>query len=176
MCFWAASTQLDIPANYNILTAGQWISWTAAYGLSAFFLLLPGVFGPQDKGVIRGFLTNPGVRAIGLVSYGIYLWHEFWIDKYFDWTGNPRLALSGATLAGFVVFVAGMSVIVATISYYVVERPALRLRRGGLRGYRRSRRHWSRAEDPGDCGVDADADHHPGPQRGGVVAARASTS
>jgi peptidoglycan/LPS O-acetylase OafA/YrhL len=66
----------------------------------------------------------------------VYLWHEFWIDKYFDWTGNLRLNLTGSTLVGFVVFVAGMSVLAATISYYVVERPALRLRRGGLSGYR----------------------------------------
>ena len=31
-----------------------------------------------------------------------------------------------------------MSLLAATISYYVVERPALRLRRGGLRGYRQA--------------------------------------
>jgi peptidoglycan/LPS O-acetylase OafA/YrhL len=66
----------------------------------------------------------------------VYLWHEFFIDKYFDWTGNTRLALTGSTLVGFVVFVAGLSVLAATISYYVVERPALRLRAGGLSHYR----------------------------------------
>ena len=137
-CYWAAATQLDIPANYNILSAGQWISWTISYGLCAFFLLLPGIFGPQDKGVIRGLLRNPAVRTVGLISYGIYLWHEFWIDKYFDWTGNRPLTLTGSTLVGFLLFVAGMSVVAAAISYYVVERPALRLRRGGLLGYRRA--------------------------------------
>jgi peptidoglycan/LPS O-acetylase OafA/YrhL len=136
--FWAASTQLDIPANYNLLSAGQWLSWTVSYGLTAFFILLPGIFGPQDRGVIRGFLRNPVVRYVGLVSYGIYLWHEFFIDKYFDWTGNRPLQLTGSTLVGFLVFVAGMSLLAATISYYVVERPALRLRRGGLRGYRQA--------------------------------------
>ena len=135
-CFWAASTQLDIPANYGILTAKQWLWWTVSYGFTAFFLLLPGIFGPQDRGLIRGALRNPVIRYLGLVSYGVYLWHEFWIDKYFDWTGNPRLNLTGSTLLGFIVFVAGMSVLAATISYYIVERPALRLRRGGLSGYR----------------------------------------
>ena len=138
LCFWAASTQLDIPANYGILSARQWIAWTVSYGLTAFFLLLPGIFGPQDRGFVRGFLCNPVVRYVGLVSYGIYLWHEFWIDKYFDWTGNPRFALTGSTLVGFVVFVGGLSLVSATVSYYVVERPALRLRRGGLREYRQA--------------------------------------
>jgi peptidoglycan/LPS O-acetylase OafA/YrhL len=138
VCFWAASTQLDIPANYGILSARQWVTWTISYGLTAFFILLPGIFGPQDRGVIRGFLRNPVVRYVGLVSYGVYLWHEFFIDKYFDWTGNPKFQLTGATLVGFLVFVAGMSLLAATISYYVVERPALRLRRGGLRGYRQA--------------------------------------
>ena len=136
VCFWAASTQLDIPQNYGILSVKQWLWWTVSYGLTAFFLLLPGIFGPQDRGLIRGVLRNPVIRYLGIVSYGVYLWHEFWIDKYFDWTGNPRLNLTGSTLVGFVVFVAGMSVLAATISYYVVERPALRLRRGGLSGYR----------------------------------------
>jgi peptidoglycan/LPS O-acetylase OafA/YrhL len=136
VCFWAASTQLDIPQNYGILSAKQWLAWTISYGLTAFFLLLPGIFGPQDRGVVRGFLRNPVIRYLGIVSYGVYLWHEFFIDKYFDWTGNTRLALTGSTLVGFVVFVAGLSVLAATISYYVVERPALRLRAGGLSHYR----------------------------------------
>ena len=35
-------------------------------------------------------------------------------------------------------FVAGASVLAATLSYYLVERPALRLRAGGLSGYRQA--------------------------------------
>jgi peptidoglycan/LPS O-acetylase OafA/YrhL len=137
VAFWVTSTQLDIPTTYvSVLSVRQWLAWTVSYGIVAFFILLPGIFGPQDRGVVRGFLRNPVVRYLGVVSYGVYLWHEFFIDKYFDWTGNTRLALTGSTLVGFVVFVTGLSVLVATISYYVVERPALRLRAGGLSHYR----------------------------------------
>src|SRR5579884_851526 len=44
------------------------------YGLFAFFLLLPAVFGPQDRSLVRRFLQCWPVAAIGVISYGVYLW------------------------------------------------------------------------------------------------------
>ena len=49
------------------------------YGVFAFFLLLPAVFGPQGKGLIRRFLQCWPMASLGVISYGIYLWHETWI-------------------------------------------------------------------------------------------------
>ncbi len=43
------------------------------YGLFAFFVVLPAVFGPQDRGVVRGLLRARPVALLGVVSYGIYL-------------------------------------------------------------------------------------------------------
>lgn len=53
----------------------------------AFFLLLPAVFGPQDRSPIRRFLTSWPMASLGLISYGLYLWHLNMINLFMDWTG-----------------------------------------------------------------------------------------
>ncbi len=65
---------------------------------------------------------------LGLVSYGVYLWHELWIDKYLQWSDTH---LFNSPFWQMLAVVVALSVVAATISYYVVERPALRLKRGG---------------------------------------------
>ena len=95
------------------------------YGLFAFFLLLPAVFGPQDGGLVRRFLRARPVAYVGLVSYGVYVWHELFIAEYRDLTNHrlfsqPLVPLSLVTL--------GLSVAVATLSYRLVELPFLQLK------------------------------------------------
>ena len=94
------------------------------YGLFAFFLLLPAVFGPQHRGLIRGALTWKPVAALGVVSYGLYLWHQAWGILFIRWTGLMfRLPL-------WEIFpvVLGLGVVSATASYVFVERPILGLK------------------------------------------------
>jgi peptidoglycan/LPS O-acetylase OafA/YrhL len=98
------------------------------WGVTAFFLIAPAVFGPQDRGMIRGFLNNRVVQWVGLVSYGIYLWHEAIIDWFLHLhhvkVGTfPRESFLHMTL--FMIF---FTLIAAAISYYCVERPALRFK------------------------------------------------
>ena len=62
------------------------------YSLAAFFLLLPAVFGPQDRGITRRFLQLRPMVYLGMISYGIYLWHQAFIEKVHQWGGwadNP---------------------------------------------------------------------------------------
>jgi peptidoglycan/LPS O-acetylase OafA/YrhL len=95
------------------------------YGTASFFLLLPAVFGPQDRGLVRGFLRNGVVAWLGLVSYGIYLWHEAVIDGYARLTDTQPF--NGNFSEMLAVTVAG-TVAVAAANYYVIERPALKLK------------------------------------------------
>ena len=62
---------------------------------------------------------------LGVLSYGIYLWHEGVIDLYRDIRNEPTLHgwFPGVTVVTLVV-----SVVVAGASYLIVERPALSLK------------------------------------------------
>ena len=64
----------------------------------------------------------PPLRAVGLVSYGLYLWH--W--PVFLTVTNDRTGLSGPALLGAKVAV---TTVLALASYVIVERP---IRRGAL--------------------------------------------
>ena len=94
------------------------------YGLFAFFLLLPAVFGPQRSGVIRRVLQWRPVAALGIVSYGVYLWHQAWVELFVRWTGE-LFRVSWPEMFGVVLALAVAS---ATASYLLVERPILRLK------------------------------------------------
>lgn len=95
------------------------------WGVSSFFLVLPAVFGPQDRGAVRRFLANRAIAWTGLVSYGIYLWHEAVIDWYLHLTNGVAF---GSDFAEITLFMAAGTAVVAALSYYLLERPVLRLK------------------------------------------------
>jgi peptidoglycan/LPS O-acetylase OafA/YrhL len=68
------------------------------------------------------------LRWFGRLSYGLYLWH-LPVYKAYDFV-VPSLGFRSYTLSIFVpyVFKFSLAVLVATISYYVIERPALSLK------------------------------------------------
>ena len=95
----------------------------ALYGLFAFLLLVPAVFGPQDRSLIRWLLRCWPMASLGVISYGIYLWHLNLITEFLTWTGwqpgeEPFWVLASVILA--------MSIAFASASYFGLERPILR--------------------------------------------------
>ena len=111
-----------LPLDRN--TPGRGVEQELLYGLFAFFLLLPAVFGPQQRGPIRRALTWKPVAALGLVSYGLYLWHQSWATLFVRWTG----LLFRLPMLGMFSVVLGMGVVSAIASYVIVERPILNLK------------------------------------------------
>ncbi len=95
------------------------------YGTTAFFLLLPAVFGPQDRGLVRRFLRWEPVVYLGLISYGIYLWHQAWIGKAVSWNHRPPFQ---ASFPAIVTTAFALAVVTASASWFLVERPLLRVR------------------------------------------------
>ena len=64
--FWVVSIPLDLGRYpFDGISFGQDLARQTLYGLVAFFLLLPGVFGPQDRGGIRRFLQSRVVQLVG---------------------------------------------------------------------------------------------------------------
>jgi peptidoglycan/LPS O-acetylase OafA/YrhL len=123
--FWFTSTQLGLGGTlFFRVTTGQSIAQHALYGAIAFFLLLPAVFADDAGGVPRHVLRNRVVAWLGLISYGIFLWHHPIALKLTSADDNGLFAsfrMLGITAATFAIAVA-----CATISYYALERPILR--------------------------------------------------
>jgi peptidoglycan/LPS O-acetylase OafA/YrhL len=121
---WAVS-HLDVSRLPLEHTApGRGLLQELLYGLFAFFLLLPAVFGPKRAGIIRKALQCKPVVGLGVVSYGVYLWHQAWVDLFVRWTGE----LFRIPLPEMFGVVSALAVASATASYLLVERPILRLK------------------------------------------------
>lgn len=107
----------------------------ALTGALMVLLVGPAVFGEQAGGWPRRFLRSPAMAWIGLISYGVYLWHlpiAEWLARsadpsQFSATGLGLLA-HVHVLSTPVLFVATLvlSLGVAAASYYAVELPILR--------------------------------------------------
>ena len=123
--FWFVSTRMGVAVDYSLFTERDEMVVHVFYAVVAFFVLLPGVFGPQHQGAVRRFLGNRVVQFIGLVSYGVYLWHELLIIKFREWAGAPANAIGGSFGKLAVAVFAG-TLVLAAVSYAIVERPLLR--------------------------------------------------
>ena len=88
-------------------------------------LVLPAMFGDPRRGVVRRILRNRVLLYLGMISYGIYLWHLGLLTQLDRW-GFESVA-HRTTVVWFAATMA-ISVVVASISYYVVERPFLKLK------------------------------------------------
>jgi peptidoglycan/LPS O-acetylase OafA/YrhL len=99
-------------------------------------LVLPAVFGTDAGGIPRRLLAAAPLAWLGLISYGIYLWHLplaqligmppeaslFSSDAGLDLVGRVPQGTTPVLLAATV----AATVAVAAVSYYVVELPFLR--------------------------------------------------
>jgi peptidoglycan/LPS O-acetylase OafA/YrhL len=111
LCMWA-------PIELGAFTRAQSVILYVGLGLVAFLLVLPAVFGSGAGGWPRRVLGHPLMQWLGLISYGIFLWHlaiALELGAELGWL---------PTLLGTLV----LSVAVAAASYYLVERPILRLK------------------------------------------------
>jgi peptidoglycan/LPS O-acetylase OafA/YrhL len=106
---------------------GSSLARQTCYGLFAFFVVAPAVFGPQERGVVRGLLQTRVLVLIGVVSYGVYLWHEAALALFLRWTGDRLFTIPLWELAGVVT---ALAILAATASYVLVERP---IQRGRIR-------------------------------------------
>ncbi|HEY1739067.1 MAG TPA: acyltransferase [Acidimicrobiia bacterium] len=128
--FWAAGIVLFYVAankvNVGLVpgpTPEQSMYRHAMQGVVALLLLLPVVFrGPRPSIVSRILDWRPLVYC-GVVSYGIYLWHQSFLDQAIRSQFKPPFHASMALLLTYAIPV---SVVVASISWFVVERRAVR--------------------------------------------------
>jgi peptidoglycan/LPS O-acetylase OafA/YrhL len=98
-----------------------------ADGVIALFLLLPAVFDDGRRVAVRRFLAYPLVAWIGLVSYGMYLWHPHVLSALHHTAVGERVADHG--FVPLAILLLACTAAISGVTYYVVERPVLRLKR-----------------------------------------------
>jgi peptidoglycan/LPS O-acetylase OafA/YrhL len=117
-------------------------------GVIATLMVLPAVFGERAGGWPRRALSWRWLAWLGIISYGIYLWHA---------TIAVTLISHGVQKwAPLLVTDILLTVAIAATSYYLVERPILRLKNRSRRGS--TRVHEPRLASPqGDAQQEARA-------------------
>jgi peptidoglycan/LPS O-acetylase OafA/YrhL len=125
--WWLDSTQLGmdrgLPLAYN---DGQWLAEHLIFPLVGFLLALPAAFGDPRRGLPRRILGHPLLAWIGLVSYGLFLWHQPLMTPIIEHGGDDLIP--GMPFVSTLLTVGLISLAVAAASYYVVERPILRFK------------------------------------------------
>lgn len=128
VAFWAVSKQIGLRGRFfEPFDRLQYLERHWLFALVGLGVILPAVFGDQTRGLVRRVLANRVLLWIGLVSYGLYLWHTAALAQLAKWHyGDAEIIHSYVWwLAGGLAF--GLAL--AAASYYLVERPALRLKR-----------------------------------------------
>ena len=102
-----------------------------AAGFLGIVLVLPAAFGGEK--VPHRILASRPLAWLGVISYGIFLWHEPFTDWFYD---NGIDSFGDGTLAFLILLVPVLivSVVGGAFSFYVVERPFLRKRKRAAMG------------------------------------------
>lgn len=102
------------------------LQW-ALGGLIAFLVVLPAALGGASRSAGARVLLWRPVVWLGLISYGLFLWQAGPLLVIFDqrWISSGHWA---ARFAEFAALAIAMTIPLAALSYYLVERPFLRLK------------------------------------------------
>lgn len=105
-----------LPTQLASPTPGQAIGQHVAYLGVALLVVVPAMFAGEAP-VVRTVAAGRVAVWLGLVSYGLYLYHQ-----------PLLLAAAPASMASLLARAGGAALVAATVSYVLLERPLLRLK------------------------------------------------
>lgn len=119
--FAVATTPVAGPRDLVEPTAAEFGTKLALYLGIAVMLLIPLAFGPRTA--VGDVVSLPVARALGLVSYGLFLWHPLALESIYVITGRPEF--TGGLVSTFTITLFG-GLFLGALSYAFVERPFMR--------------------------------------------------
>jgi peptidoglycan/LPS O-acetylase OafA/YrhL len=117
----ALTVLLALCEPFGMMYPGHYPDWFPVVGYTVLPLAFAVFVALAADGESHPLLGHPLLRAIGRISYGLYVWH-YWVGDFLrrhtaSWSGDARLSLwIAATFA------------VATLSWFAFERPILSLK------------------------------------------------
>ena len=130
VAFWVVSTRIGFTGELlQHFSKRMFLGKHELYTLVAVGVLLPAVFAEPGRGVAGRVLATRTLSYLGLISFGMYLYHLAVIRQVDDWLGSPLDASLGVRVAVYAALGLIGATAIASASYYVVERPSLRLKR-----------------------------------------------
>lgn len=124
----AASVALAAVANVLLFHVGETAPYARGGGMVyvramelSFAFALASVLLRHERTLLGRLLASRPLVSVGTISYGVYLWHPFLADEL-EHTG-----LWGAAWSNILIVAAG-TFAAASVSWFVVERPLLRLK------------------------------------------------
>ncbi len=109
--------------------------WPATAGLSAFFIVV------ASGHELWGLLRLPGLLWLGDITYSIYLLQGFFLWVTLQWFWPRAIASRAPVFLGSILAIDIMLVLISSLTFLLIERPAILL---GKRHYRRFRRTSAR--------------------------------
>ena len=126
---WWASAWSGLPLGFAEFSAHHDFVRQVSYVTFASLLVVPLALWPDGPGLARAALRSRLVGFVGLVSYGLYLWHQAVLSRIVDADRIFRAPFWTTLAAGIVA-----TSVIATLSYLLVEKPLLDWARVATRG------------------------------------------
>jgi peptidoglycan/LPS O-acetylase OafA/YrhL len=130
VAFWVVSTRIGFTGELlQRFSRSMFLGRHELYTVVGVGVALPAIFADPGRGVAGRVLANRVLAYLGLISYALYLYHLAVLKQVDRWLGKPMDAALGIRLVTYGALGLLIAVVVASASYYLVERPALRLKR-----------------------------------------------
>jgi peptidoglycan/LPS O-acetylase OafA/YrhL len=122
IALFVAVSNLGMPLGLVEVSPAKYFVHHLMAGTIGALLVCPAVLHEQAGGTVRNVLASRPLRALGLISYGIYLWQVPWIFQVEKWTGgHPYFSHFWPVF----LLVVPLTLLSAWGTYVLIERPLL---------------------------------------------------
>ena len=123
VALFVAVSNLGMPLGLADVSSGKYFVHHLLAGTIGALLVAPAVLHEDEGGVIRRWLASPALHALGLISYGIYLWQVPWIFQVEKWVGgHPYFSHFWPVFTLTTI----LTLLSAWGTYVLIERPLIR--------------------------------------------------